>query len=69
MNNQPKENSTAKHLAIKTGIMAGIGAGDALAKFTEVTGLDNLATVYTNLTGKDCGCKKRQEMLNRLFPY
>ena len=69
MNNYPKENETPKHLPIKTGIMAGIGAGDALAKFTEVTGLDNLATAYSNLTSKDCGCKERQETLNNLFPF
>ena len=69
MNNHLKENTTSKYLSLKTGIMAGIGAGDALAKFTKVTGLDNLTTIYTNLTGKDCGCKQRQEMLNRFFPF
>ena len=32
------------------------GLGDTVAKITKVT-------------GKDCNCGKRQENLNRLFPY
>lgn len=46
------------------------GLGDTVAKVTHATGLDRLATQVAKLTGKqDCGCKKRQEQLNNLFPY
>lgn len=49
------------------------GLGDTVAKIThtEVLGLSlaDLAKLYTKLTGKPCGCKQRQEALNKLFPY
>jgi hypothetical protein len=45
------------------------GLGDTIAKITHATGLDKLAELYTQLTGKDCGCKNRQEALNKLVPY
>ncbi len=45
------------------------GLGDVVAAVTHVTGLDKVAEKYTELTGKDCGCKARQEQLNRLFPF
>lgn len=45
------------------------GLGDTIAKITEATGLDKLSEIYTQITGKDCGCKSRQEALNKLFPY
>jgi hypothetical protein len=45
------------------------GLGDTVAKITHATGLDKLAEVYTRITGKDCGCKGRQEFLNKLIPY
>ena len=32
------------------------------------SGLDQWARVNTKVTGLDCGCKKRQEWLNRMFP-
>jgi hypothetical protein len=38
------------------------GFGDTVAKFTKATGLNKLAP-------KDCGCKKRQDKLNKIFPY
>lgn len=38
------------------------GLGDTIAKVTKATGLDKLAP-------KDCGCKKRQKKLNKMFPY
>ena len=38
------------------------GLGDTVAKITEVTGIKKLVG--------DCeGCNKRQEKLNKLFPY
>lgn len=45
------------------------GLGDTIAKITHATGLDKLAEVYTQVTGKPCGCASRQEALNKLVPY
>lgn len=45
------------------------GLGDTVYKITHTTGLDKLAEMYTKITGKDCGCKNRQEALNKLVPY
>lgn len=45
------------------------GLGDTIAKITQTTGLAHLATLYTQLTGKECGCADRQEALNKLIPY
>lgn len=45
------------------------GLGDTVAKITHATRLDQLAVLYTKITGKDCGCSSRQEALNKLFPY
>ncbi len=42
------------------------GFGDTVAKFTEATGIDK---VVNFIAGEDCGCKERQEKLNKLFPY
>tara|TARA_A100001391_G_scaffold166110_1_gene126091 strand:+ start:503 stop:718 length:216 start_codon:yes stop_codon:yes gene_type:complete len=41
------------------------GVGDSIAKFLEITGVQKVV----KSTVKDCGCKKRQEKLNKLFPY
>jgi hypothetical protein len=46
------------------------GLGDTIAKITHATGLDIVAEKVAHAMGKeDCGCKKRQEKLNDLFPY
>lgn len=46
------------------------GLGDTIAKITNTLGLDKLAEEVAKSVGKqDCGCKKRQEKLNDLFPY
>tara|TARA_R100000656_G_C3895057_1_gene117495 strand:+ start:117 stop:296 length:180 start_codon:yes stop_codon:yes gene_type:complete len=46
------------------------GLGDSIEKFTTVTGIRSLAQMSTNLLGKkDCGCNKRKEVLNKMFPY
>lgn len=39
------------------------GLGDTIEKVIHATGLDIL------VEGKDCGCEKRKEQLNKLFPY
>jgi len=46
------------------------GLGDTIAKITSATKLDKLAEKIAEVAGKeDCGCKKRQDRLNRMFPY
>ena len=46
------------------------GLGDSIAKVTKATGLNSLAQMGANLLGKkDCGCNKRKEKLNKMFPY
>ena len=45
------------------------GLGDTVAKITKATGIKKVVDTVAKATGKDCGCKKRQKTLNRLFPY
>ncbi len=45
------------------------GLGDTVEKITEVTGIKRVVEKVSKVTGKDCGCKKRKEKLNKMFPY
>ena len=45
------------------------GLGDTVAKITKATGIKKVVDTVAKKTGKDCGCAKRQNNLNRLFPY
>ena len=45
------------------------GLGDTIAKITKATGIKKVVDTVAKSTGKDCGCDKRQEALNRFFPY
>lgn len=46
------------------------GLGDTVAKMTNALGLDKVAESVAKVVGKDdCGCNKRREKLNELFPY
>ena len=46
------------------------GLGDTIAKITNAVGLDKVAETVAKAMGKeDCGCNKRQEKLNDVFPY
>ena len=46
------------------------GLGDTIAKFTETTGIAKIVEAVTETLGiEDCGCGRRQENLNRIFPY
>ena len=45
------------------------GLGDDIKKITSATKLDKLAERIAQLTSGDCGCDKRQEKLNKMFPY
>lgn len=46
------------------------GLGDTIAKVTNALGIDKVAEKVAHLAGKkDCGCNRRREKLNELFPY
>ena len=46
------------------------GLGDTIHKFTTKTGINSLAQLGAKVVGKkDCGCNKRKDKLNKLFPY
>ena len=42
------------------------GLGDTIAKITKATGIDKVAK---KVLGDVCGCDKRKEALNKMFPY
>jgi len=45
------------------------GLGDTIAKVTKATGIKKVVTKVSKALGKDCGCDKRQNVLNEMFPY
>ena len=45
------------------------GLGDTIEKITKVTGIKKVVQQVSKATGKDCGCNKRRDTLNRVFPY
>lgn len=45
------------------------GLGDTIEKITEYTGIKKVVETVAKATGKDCGCNKRRDTLNRVFPY
>ena len=46
------------------------GLGDSIEKITRLTGIKSLAQMGARAVGKkDCGCNKRKEKLNKMFPY
>ena len=46
------------------------GLGDTIAKITHAVGLDKVAESVAEAIGKeDCGCNKRRQKLNDIFPY
>lgn len=46
------------------------GFGDTIAKITHAIGVDKVAEGVARAMGReDCGCNRRRETLNRLFPY
>ena len=40
-------------------------AGDELEEILHKMGADQLADLYEEMTGNDCGCDKRKEWLNK----
>jgi len=53
-------------MKVKTNLHAGAGLGDTVADLTHLTGMDRLAKIYEQCTGKSCGCDQRQQVLNQL---
>ena len=45
------------------------GLGDTIEKLTTATGIKKVVETVAKATGKDCGCAKRRDTLNRVFPY
>tara|TARA_R100000734_G_C3315162_1_gene107023 strand:+ start:2180 stop:2338 length:159 start_codon:yes stop_codon:yes gene_type:complete len=45
------------------------GLGDSVEKFTEATGIKSIVEKGARALGKDCGCGRRKDKLNELFPY
>ena len=45
------------------------GLGDTVEKFTKATGIKKAGDTVAKATGKDWGCGKRKDTLNRMFPY
>tara|TARA_R100000655_G_scaffold35308_1_gene68735 strand:- start:116 stop:313 length:198 start_codon:yes stop_codon:yes gene_type:complete len=45
------------------------GLGDTIEKITKATGIKKVVDTVSKATGKDCGCGKRRDSLNRIFPY
>jgi len=45
------------------------GLGDSIEKITKATGIKKVVDTVAKAAGKDCGCGKRKDALNRLFPY
>jgi len=45
------------------------GLGDTVEKITTATGIKKVVDTVAKASGKDCGCNKRKDALNRMFPY
>lgn len=45
------------------------GLGDSIEKITTATGVKKVVEKISAATGKECGCKKRRDFLNKKFPY
>lgn len=46
------------------------GFGDDIEKVAKKLGLDRVADKVAKAAGKeDCGCSKRRDALNKMFPY
>jgi hypothetical protein len=67
-------NSIPKKLACKTLATepapppAMRGLGDLVEKVAQKTGIKAVVNKISKITGKDCGCNKRRDILNRLLP-
>ena len=62
------DQSHLSNLRVRTDLRAGKALGDCALDVTHFMGFDKVAEFYTQITGKDCGCKGRQDWLNEKFP-
>ena len=44
------------------------GLGDTIEKITTATGIKSVVEKVAEVTKKPCGCSKRKETLNKVFP-
>lgn len=61
-----QETTSAKPRRKRTAKPKSKGLGDTIEKVTEATGIK---AAVKAVVGDDCGCQKRKEILNKLFPY
>ena len=45
------------------------GLGDTIEKITKATGIKSIVEGAARVAKKDCGCGKRKDTLNKMFPY
>jgi len=45
------------------------GFGDTVEAITKATGIKKVVEKISEATGRDCGCDKRKEYLNKKLPY
>lgn len=45
------------------------GLGDTIEKITTATGIKKVVDTVAKATGSTCGCSKRKDKLNEVFPY
>ena len=45
------------------------GLGDTIERFTKASGIKNVVEKVAEFAGKDCGCKNRKKILNKIFSY
>ena len=45
------------------------GLGDTIEKITKATGIKKIVEGAARVVNKDCGCNKRKDTLNKMFPY
>ena len=45
------------------------GLGDTIEKITKATGIKSIVEGAARVVNKDCGCNKRKDTLNKMFPY
>ena len=45
------------------------GLGDTIEKVTMATGIKKVVDTVARKTKRDCGCKRRKDKLNKMFPY
>ena len=45
------------------------GLGDTIEQITTATGIKAVVDKISEVTGIDCGCKERKELLNKIWTY